>query len=342
MAQAHAANSHKNSTSVRFKEWGRLALGRLGQAFPGPGAALAERLFFTPPGPRPSRGETLLRQGRRFEVLGEGRRVAAWSFGSGPAVLLVHGWAGRAAQMSSFVGPLVARGFSVIAFDAPGHGESDRGLSSAVQFARAIRALAARVGPFHAVVAHSLGAAAVTLALREGLAARRVVFVGPAAAPPAWIRPFAQALGLPDVVIDRLRARSERRLGLPWEELDVTRLAAGLAQPLLVLHDRNDDEVSVSDGRAIAGAWAGARLVETSGLGHMRILRDPAVVAEAAAFAAEDAPAACDCGAAAAGDCESCGLSRSLFDRASRWAALGGASIGAWSASSTLPSTSLR
>lgn len=338
MARVDGAAPHGNSTSVLLLA--ARALGILGRAFPGVVAALAERAFFTPPRPRRSRGEAVLRQGLRFEVRSEGRRVVAWRFGRGPAVLLVHGWAGRAAQMSAFVPALVSRGHSVIAFDAPGHGDSTRGRSSAVQFARAIRAIAAEVGPFHAVVAHSLGAAAVALALRDGLAARRVVFLGPAAVPPAWLRPFARRLGLPDGVIDRLRSNSERRLGFSWNELDVTRLAAGLPQPLLVLHDRHDDEVAVTDGRAIAAAWRGARLVETEGLGHMRILRDPGVVSEAAAFAAADAPEACACGRAAVDECESCELSLSLFDRATRWAALTGASIGPWSAWSASPSTS--
>ena len=39
-----------------------------------------------------------------------------------------------------------------------------------------------------------------------------------------------------------------------------------------------------SDGAAIAGAWPGARLVTTTGLGHRRILRDERVVSQAVAF----------------------------------------------------------
>ena len=54
--------------------------------------------------------------------------------------------------------------------------------------------------------------------------------------------------------------------------------------PLLVFHDRDDAEVPWSDGAAIAGAWPGARLVTTAGLGHRRILRDERVVSQAVAF----------------------------------------------------------
>jgi pimeloyl-ACP methyl ester carboxylesterase len=54
--------------------------------------------------------------------------------------------------------------------------------------------------------------------------------------------------------------------------------------PLLLVHDRQDAETGWADSDAIARAWPGARLVTTTGLGHRRILGDPAVVAEVAGF----------------------------------------------------------
>jgi pimeloyl-ACP methyl ester carboxylesterase len=56
--------------------------------------------------------------------------------------------------------------------------------------------------------------------------------------------------------------------------------------PLLLVHDRQDAETSWADSAAIAQAWPGSRLVTTTGLGHRRILRDPAVVAEVVGFVA--------------------------------------------------------
>jgi hypothetical protein len=54
--------------------------------------------------------------------------------------------------------------------------------------------------------------------------------------------------------------------------------------PLLLVHDRQDAETGWSDSAAIARAWPRSRLVTTGGLGHRRLLRAPAVVAEAAGF----------------------------------------------------------
>jgi pimeloyl-ACP methyl ester carboxylesterase len=51
-----------------------------------------------------------------------------------------------------------------------------------------------------------------------------------------------------------------------------------------VIHDRDDAEVPVANGEAIAAAWPGAQLVTTGGLGHTRIVHDPQVVARAVAF----------------------------------------------------------
>jgi pimeloyl-ACP methyl ester carboxylesterase len=66
-----------------------------------------------------------------------------------------------------------------------------------------------------------------------------------------------------------------------WE---TARFAAALRAPALVIHDRSDREVPFASGEAIARAWRGAELLATEGLGHSRILRDPATVDRATRF----------------------------------------------------------
>ena len=68
--------------------------------------------------------------------------------------------------------------------------------------------------------------------------------------------------------------------GLPLEALRLERLAAGRDAGLLVVHDREDREVPLAHGEALAATWPAARLRVTEGLGHRRILRDPEVIAE--------------------------------------------------------------
>ena len=62
-----------------------------------------------------------------------------------------------------------------------------------------------------------------------------------------------------------------------WAELEIPRLTQRLDVPALVIHDREDREVPMQQGEALAASWRGARLLRTTGLGHKRILEDERV-----------------------------------------------------------------
>src|SRR5258706_2547887 len=85
-------------------------------------------------------------EARAFNAVKQGR-IAAWAWGAGPTVLLVHGWNGAAAQLAPFVAPLVAAGYRVVAFDQPAHGRSRGRSATIVDMADALRAVADEVGP---------------------------------------------------------------------------------------------------------------------------------------------------------------------------------------------------
>ena len=283
----------EKSTSVRsIREPARLLLFRAGnralsRVAPALAARLAERLFLTPPRPpRPAREMALLATARARPLRVGARHLDVWLWGTGPSVLLVHGWGGRGAQLAAFVEPLVARGFSVVTFDAPGHGASDPGIVTIPEMVAATRAVAAARGPLAGVIAHSVGGTVAARALYEGLDAGAAVFVGAAADLTGPATRFTATMGFSRVVNDAMHARIAARLGQPWSAFDVAALAPGLHTPLLVIHDRGDAEVPWQHGRVIAHAWRGAALLLTDGLGHRRILRDPDVVAAAVAFLA--------------------------------------------------------
>jgi len=266
----------------------RGVLSGLSRLSPGAAAQLAMVLFRRPPRHRRSDLPlSVFDSGQRVDLVLDGGRLAVWRWGAGPTILLVHGWGSRGARLGDFVAPLTRAGFSVLAFDAPGHGASAGRLSSLPQFIAAIRAIGERLGPLHAVVAHSMGGAATTLAMARGLDVKRAVFLAPAADPAGYSERFASVFGLTDKVVSRMKRGLERRFGIAWKDFDALAAAATLSAPLLVIHDSDDRDVPLADGASVAAAWPGARLVTTNGLGHRRIVHDPAVVERAVAFLAE-------------------------------------------------------
>lgn len=260
----------------------------VGSVAPGIAARWAETIFCTPPRNEPRSGEeAFLASGRRFNVRSEGQTLAAWEWGAGPTVVLVHGWGSRAGRFGPLTTALAGSGFRVVAFDAPAHGRSTGRFASLPEFARALRAVSDEVGPVSAVVGHSLGGAAATLALRDGLGVERVVLLAAPADVTRFTTAFADHLRLPPGTRAVMRRNLEARLRARWDDLHLPTIARKLRAPVLLMHDREDEDVPFLHAEEIAAAWPGARLVATTGLGHRGLLRDEGVVRETVAFLRE-------------------------------------------------------
>lgn len=288
-----------NSTIVRsykqpVRERAALASLRIvSRMAPGVAARLAVRLFLTPPRyATPDREQELARQAGRTTVRVEGRGVRSWTIGTGPRVLLVHGWGGRGAQLGAFVEPLVTQGLSVAWFDGPGHGASDGRRVTIPEMATALRAVAETVGPVRGIIAHSGGGVVSAWAVRRWFLDGFVDLPGAIAlvAPPAdftsYYERFARLSGLTPAARAQFRRELELTVGVRLEAFDLPRFAAELPMAALVVHDREDGEVPWAEGAAVAAAWPDADLVTTHGLGHRRILRDPSVVGRVTDFLA--------------------------------------------------------
>ena len=275
----HAPTFEKFSTNVRFSAARWLA--------PELAGATAERLFLTPPRPRYAGASAMdLIDGRSAIVEHKGRAIATWRWGrsDAPAVLLAHGWGGNAAQMRPFVWPLLSAGYRVIAYDQPAHGVSGGKLTGLPDFADVFTELAWHYGGVKAVIAHSLGGAAASLAHARGLPLDSAVLVSPPADMVGYSRRFARWHWIPEGIRRSMQAAIEERYGVRWEELDPARLAHRLSARALVIHDRDDRMVPWTQGARVASLWPKARLFSTDGLGHGRILATEGVARAAVEF----------------------------------------------------------
>ncbi len=264
----------------------RAAMRALTALSPALASRLAARIFCTPPRPpAPPEEREALSRARPGALVVAGDLIRTWTWGEGPPVLLVHGWGGRGGQLHGFVPGLLARGYSVVTFDGPGHGSSGGRLSSLVEIGRAAKAVATSLpGPLKGVIAHSVGGPATATALDAGMEAENAVFVAPPFALSAWVGPFSEAMGLDPVVREGMVRRVEERVGVRLDALTMERIGPRMRTPLLVIHDEEDREVPYTAGAAVAARWPGARMHATRGLGHKRVLGDAGVIALATGF----------------------------------------------------------
>jgi pimeloyl-ACP methyl ester carboxylesterase len=251
-----------------------------GAVAPALAARLARVLWFRPPRNRPPAGEqALLESAQHVPVEYAGKRLAVYRWGEGPTVLLVHGWSGRGAQLGRFIEPLVAAGYRVVTFDAPAHGRSDGRDTTLPEMSGAILRVVAEHQPVHAVIAHSFGVPSTLLALQQQRFARRVVALSSPATLDGIMDRFQEMLGLSPRTVQSLRASLAQRFGEDMmTRYSAETMARDMDLPALFIHDRDDRDIPWQDGEAVARAWPQAQFVSTSGLGHRRILRDPAVI----------------------------------------------------------------
>lgn len=227
----------------------------------------------------------------RSTIRVNGNRIAVYTWGDGPnAVLLTHGWHGRAAEFGDVVHELRRADRTIIAFDAPGHGRSRGRLPDVRDFAAAIEALAHRFGPFEAMVAHSFGNLAATLAIRNGTQTGRLVSIGGVAELRYVVTSVSGVMKLNPRTLDGLIQRIERRRfsTVPdfWNSLSAT--AAPLDVPLLIIHDRDDTWVPYGQAELLAAAHPeNSRTLLTSGLNHHRVMRDQQVLDAISQFLSE-------------------------------------------------------
>ncbi len=201
-----------------------------------------------------------------------------------PYVLLAHGWSDHASRFLPWVQRLRAAGHAVVAFDQPGHGRSAPGRAYLVDFAAHIAVAVERFGPAAAAIGHSFGAAALALAMSDGARIGRAVLIAPPADVVAATHRFARQLRMPSSIARRMCALVESEIGIELESFQIQRRAPALAPPALVVHDLKDREVPWSEGERYARYWPGARLLNTAGLGHQRILADAGVIEQALRF----------------------------------------------------------
>jgi pimeloyl-ACP methyl ester carboxylesterase len=252
----------------------------------------------------------------------DGLRIAYRRAGVGPLLMLVHGavcdgrvWRRQIDDLSD--------GFGVVAWDAPGCGQSTDPPESyrLRDYADALAGLISELGDDRAhVVGHSFGGAlALELAHRHPAAVRSLVLLGAYAgwagslAPeevqrrlgfaldtasrlPGGFEPasmpglFTEAMGADTVdelamIMSASRPVATRAMAHALAEADLRDELPRIAVPTLLLHGDADQRSSPAVGRSLRDGIPHSRLVVLPGLGHCSFLEDPGrVTAEIRTF----------------------------------------------------------
>ncbi len=262
----------------------RLGFKTFGTLFPVRAAQYAFKLFTTPRiNATHKTSDTVLEKARIFEFLYGKYLLKGYEWGSGDrTVLLVHGWRSRGTALRSFVPGLLAKGYRIVAFDAPAHGNSPGKRTTLPQFSGAVRAVLNHLGGVEGVITHSFGGPSTIFALRaqeEDFSINKVVLISTPSSLENMADGFMNAVNAPMPVVKEFYRILENRIGIPLSQAHISKFypALDIGQTLLV-HDEMDEIVPFNEAESILNQWPDTRLVATSGYGHYKIMKNPDVV----------------------------------------------------------------
>lgn len=211
--------------------------------------------------------------------------VPGYEIGTGPLVIAVHGWGGRAGQMVSVAERLADEGFRVVIPELPGH--AGGGETDIKQCAGALRSFIDEVGEPEMVVAHSFAAMVLRLVYPES-GPPKVVMVAPALNVEDALEVFGRRLRLLPWTQRSLRRRLRSWDSSLWPT--VSQILPGQLEgtDILIVHDPRDREAPFAGSAQLAAIRPATSIVPLEGTGHSRILSNPRTLDHVAVFLTGD------------------------------------------------------
>ena len=274
----------------------RLAMKTIDRVSPALAGRLTYAMISSPPRYQPKPSELVLRaNAHKWKIPFQDGWLQCYRWGKGPLCLFVHCWGGRGTQAEDMIRQLTQNGMSVVSFDHPAHGLSSGKTAEMVRMAAAVTAVVNNIGPVHTLIGHSLGVAASAIAMRNSaLDVGRLVSISSLTHCIWFTEVVAEFLGISVKTVARARRIVDDSYAQPvgWEDLSVVNMMARLSLPILLIHDYDDAEIPFEHGVKISRALPKAQFLATTGQGHRRILKAPAVLDLVTQFASEGGLAA--------------------------------------------------
>jgi len=247
---------------------------------PGFAAKFFRKIFFTPLRYKiPEKEKPLAESAEKFSLSLDGKHIQGYKWGTGKPVFLLHGWAGRATQFRKFIPALNAAGYQVIAIDGPAHGGSQGEKTNIIEFEAIIRQVYERFNPV-AAIAHSFGGVALIFACSKGVPIDKLVTIASPSIGDEVVNTYLRAINGSRATGEAFKSYLVKTYGKTFDEFSSLYLVTQIKQSLklMIVQDEDDKEVILRHATALKAAYPAAKLFQTSGLGHTRILRDEKVI----------------------------------------------------------------
>lgn len=189
--------------------------------------------------------------------------------GNETKILLVHGWESNSARWQKTLPYLQKSGSTIIAIDAPAHGQSSGKEFNVPLYTEFINKAVEKHQP-SIIIGHSIGGIACVYHqhLFPNTSIEKMVILGAPSDLKTLLDNYVAMLSLNNKIYSLMENRFLTHFNFKIDDFSGKKFAQSITIPGFIAHDSEDTVVAFSEGEKIASSWRNSQFISTKGLGH--------------------------------------------------------------------------
>jgi len=189
--------------------------------------------------------------------------------GAGETILLAHGWESNSGRWKSLIKHLQIKNYTIIALDAPAHGNSGSDTFNALIYSEFIHTVALHFKP-KIIVGHSVGGMASVFFQNKYQikSIEKLILLGSPSDFKDILKRYTDMLGYNKRVSNQLNNIIKERFGASPDRFSTAKYIENIHSQGLIIHDEDDMIIPFNDALKIKSNFKNSTLISTKGLGH--------------------------------------------------------------------------
>jgi pimeloyl-ACP methyl ester carboxylesterase len=205
-----------------------------------------------------------------------GHEIVAYKWGSGPKVLLSHGWNSKIADFRRMIENLVDAGYEVHGIDMKAHGQSGGTHTALPEFRDILKNYYIKLAPFEAVVGYSIGGLAAGISMSElspEFQPKKMFILAAPSHTRYFFHEIIKQLGYSEAVYNHMCGLVDEHYHQSVDYFDLrTKVDLLKGSDIHFIYCEDDETVPFERGLDLQKVFPSAAFVHTKGLGHYKII----------------------------------------------------------------------
>lgn len=205
-------------------------------------------------------------------------QLTTFRLGKGPVWVLTHGWSGSSNQFYPLMEHIASLGFTALAYDHPGHGESEGALGHIPAFVRGLEAILDSEDNVVGLIGHSMGNATALECRHSKIANCPMLLIAPVLDYLDNLFSTVARSGYSMRLFEEVVNEVQDEYRYPIQSIDPYKKLKQRESQTIIVHDEGDKFAKYSVSQKASQEMENVTLITTQNQGHGRVMTSPEVM----------------------------------------------------------------